>query len=823
MSDAKALFDKAKELYVAEDCDAAKEAVTRAKEAYSKAGDMKGVADCFVLIAEITLCEVDYMRFHNAFGAADDIKDALKEADQKIEAEVDYFKKAKNVYGEASMLYAVAKLNAEKRGPKKKQKALDAAVEAEQLFVKDGNEAMQAEALLIQAPCHFRSTRTQEALTCGEEALAIAEKCEAKEVQAKAWSINAVCTGALCDLKGAVEAMTASLTLYRELGIKKQEAIKLYTLAQWHNLRERPREALTAAKEALALFEEIDYGKGWQGGAMKILAMTYLELGDTRKAKELASMYLTQYIKAKDKRMMALCNELLSVIHRTCGELYDAIDCAQEAVKISKNLGDEEYEAICRQELARAQHAAVRTEDFKEMMPILDNMQTSANLWSKLGNNKREAEAWNVLGELYRTTTHTMGAMETSAKALLIYQDKSDLSGQGNSLMIQAQACLDVKKFKEALDKAREAAACFKELKDATMEGAVYGIISECAKGEGDLEAAMEAAKKRHSLLTASAQTKTAASSFQMVAERHIERGEYMKALKLCLEGAEKCRKAEDRFAQLKALITTMHAVAQLLGGSASLPRSSKEFGMTLEKGFRVGKEAKELSEKLDQGRGPVGYWMAHMCLYAGRTNDALEEAELARANFKEDRDSRSEGNSGLLVADIYKAMDKKEDSMAALQETLQIARKLSDKEIEAAALKRVGELGGGMGMFDPATMMQMMQGMPIAPGAISATASAAPAISEEVAVAVTAAASGPPAKASKEVILKRIQNLALDVSGATELVADVSLMDSGLDSLAAVSFRNDLAKEFELTLGASVIFDYPTIRALTDMVMESI
>merc|ERR1712217_40039 len=49
----------------------------------------------------------------------------------------------------------------------------------------------------------------------------------------------------------------------------------------------------------------------------------------------------------------------------------------------------------------------------------------------------------------------------------------------------------------------------------------------------------------------------------------------------------------------------------------------------------------------------------------------------------------------------------------------------------------------------------------------------------------------------------------------------DTPLMEMGLDSLASVSFRNEVAKEFDMTLPASLMFDYPTLGELTSYIVE--
>ena len=48
-------------------------------------------------------------------------------------------------------------------------------------------------------------------------------------------------------------------------------------------------------------------------------------------------------------------------------------------------------------------------------------------------------------------------------------------------------------------------------------------------------------------------------------------------------------------------------------------------------------------------------------------------------------------------------------------------------------------------------------------------------------------------------------------------------LMDAGLDSLGAVELRNTLATRFAMDLPATLTFDYPTVRALSQYLVENL
>merc|ERR1712217_693551 len=61
-----------------------------------------------------------------------------------------------------------------------------------------------------------------------------------------------------------------------------------------------------------------------------------------------------------------------------------------------------------------------------------------------------------------------------------------------------------------------------------------------------------------------------------------------------------------------------------------------------------------------------------------------------------------------------------------------------------------------------------------------------------------------------------------MSIGSAEELDMDSPLMDLGLDSLASVSFREQLIKESGLKLPTSLVFDYPSLNAIADHMVET-
>merc|ERR1712079_215340 len=53
------------------------------------------------------------------------------------------------------------------------------------------------------------------------------------------------------------------------------------------------------------------------------------------------------------------------------------------------------------------------------------------------------------------------------------------------------------------------------------------------------------------------------------------------------------------------------------------------------------------------------------------------------------------------------------------------------------------------------------------------------------------------------------------------EIDGDTPLMESGIDSLASVELRTKLQAEFRLNLPSTVMFNYPTISTITQLLVD--
>jgi acyl transferase domain-containing protein/acyl carrier protein len=75
----------------------------------------------------------------------------------------------------------------------------------------------------------------------------------------------------------------------------------------------------------------------------------------------------------------------------------------------------------------------------------------------------------------------------------------------------------------------------------------------------------------------------------------------------------------------------------------------------------------------------------------------------------------------------------------------------------------------------------------------------------------------------SPEIVRAQVLRTAVEVTGNKALAETAPLMEAGMDSLSAVEFRNRLSAELGLKLPNTLIFDYPTVAAVVELITAQV
>merc|ERR1712187_510830 len=73
------------------------------------------------------------------------------------------------------------------------------------------------------------------------------------------------------------------------------------------------------------------------------------------------------------------------------------------------------------------------------------------------------------------------------------------------------------------------------------------------------------------------------------------------------------------------------------------------------------------------------------------------------------------------------------------------------------------------------------------------------------------------------EMTRSKLMRLVKDLlaGDADDFENDSPFMEAGMDSLSSVQMMTEVSKEFQMSMSPSLIFDFPTVRAMTDHLVE--
>lgn len=290
-------------------------------------------------------------------------------------------------------------------------------------------------------------------------------------------------------------------------------------------------------------------------------------------------------------------------------------------------------------------------------------------------------------------------------------------------------------------------------------------------------------------------------------------------AVRLALQAKALFRGTEDRANEV-GLLNMLAQVsldkgakeAENLDGGASAV--AKRQRMSIRKnGREASKRARQaiglstLSEdKFQEGVSLV--FLAQARLLNARFSEALKAASKAELMFNGQGDKVMEARAAVIVAQVHSFDEKKQDKAEELaNRALELARRANDYQAEDAAIKILEGIYSKQQAALPPSEVRYdvpVQGV------------------EDVAAASSAAVAEPKGL-DPEVVRPKVFDVVKNVTGTEdEVYLDTPLMDTGMDSLSAVAFRNELNRMFQgINLPASLMFDYPSVNQITDHIVE--
>lgn len=761
-----------------------------ALENFRKIGNDSGIHDSLRVIINAHRMDAD-----NAYEPKPDQAECL------VEEELDKFRQKGDERGEASMLLSKAECMCDRRRPKPSEleSAEMWAKNALTIFREIGDKKMVATTLLELAHIHSLKEEAEDVFEAASEARDFFKSIDDKKGDARALhgvAISSVLKRKFPDALGKMKEVHAA---FKELGIKKFEAFELCVMAELHLEDEKPMRALPVARQALSLFRDIEYGKGWEAASLLVVTRALVEKGQTKQAIQAAKEGIDRFRRLEDKRQQMLAHEILADVYIASDAFDDALEATDQAIEVAREVEDKRLELD-------AHHMAMFCHiGNKEWSRALDSMDDSVTLSQELDDEVSEASAIHNIAYLTLQKGDAKEALEKVEEAKTLFSKAEDRKGEASACRIAAMCLSAENEIDEAIEQCTQAKDIFAETKDVVGEANACSMLAELQLSKGDAELALQFAERRLDLMQDYCSKKLEAGAAHQLAHIYNEVQDFARAEQLAADSKKLATSVQDRKGETEAqLLLTQIFI------NANQDRDVPEKGThPLEKALRAATDAVSLSGKSgDRGlQANARYWRAYLLAQTGRVQDAQRATVEAKTFFKKAGDLKGEATTLLLQGNVAHAMGQSKEAKAFVESALEIAAGLGDSELEDDAAKLLDRIEGrGQG---PAVMQAIDQGLPTAPANVETAAPVESVVAK-------------PKGLDPDYVRKQLMAFVKDVMATDdELELDSPFMEAGMDSLSSVSLMSMVAKEFQMALSPSLVFDFPTVRALEDHLVE--
>lgn len=751
--------------------------------------------------------------------AEEDVKKTIAALEQMANEEMEKFRIAGDKRGEAAMLLSLAEAHALSRaGSKKHQLAKQSVRAAIDLFREVADRKMEGNALNVL--CCMQTRRSPGAVEAEEnasKALTIFRDLDDQKGEAKALHMQALTQCLRQRGPDGVQAMQEVQKIYVTLGMKKQVAFELMTISEWATMCGNLELGLESASKSLSMFQELPYGVGWKARALDILTDTYLAMGRVDDAVQVTNDMINEFTSSGAKKDKADALETLAKIYAERKDNGKAVKAAEDAVQASH--GDLRAHA----NMLRA--SAWEHMNAKDWEYTASAAQEATIICQQLGDVRGEAIALHAIIRTEMEKGNITEAIDLSEQQRDLFVQVDDKGGEGAALIAIVGCYMMVEQYEVAMDRAHEAVELFREADNKTCEGHVRRMIGEIHGKMHDYEGAVESFREAMQLYEEEGTWLNQAGLMRPVAELHLENGHYQEALRAAQDGMvlvrENKTKRHDGLLCDMALLVSQVSLAVLMKQAEKSKDPKRLLERDGPRALRPAQEAVSVARKNgDKSSLAAGLRvMAEAMLKTSRLSGCLTASQEARKIFQGLGDIAGECAVVLLLAEANLAQGGRAKAVEIGLEGLDIAKNAGLDEIEQRTYNFLKELGA---VGQPA--LQAVPQFQFQPQIQQVALQPMPAMPEQPAAESAAIVAKEPEKKglSLQYVTNLVQNITANIIDADDDISlDAPLMDSGLDSLSAINFRNTLQKDLNVKLPGTLMFDYPTMRGVAEHLVE--
>ncbi|CAE8620239.1 unnamed protein product [Polarella glacialis] len=774
--------------------------------------DSRATLDCLRLVIHAHQLRADEAR---AAGDNSGARDALKLAEGILQEALEAFRAAQSCRGQAAMLLSLAELNCNHRGSKKRDESLNAADEARLLFKECEDPRMEARAYLVASKALYKKHRVSDAKRAGEEAIRLFQAANDGLGEARSWLALAAADALDGRHDDALRSLRKARKLAQACGHQELQGKLLHSAASWLLEKGDSKAALAAARESVAAFKEFGKARCWEVSALCLVAQALCLEGEAEPALAL----LGQEIEAAQRSTassgsakvaaqaardeVTLLLQLVNV-HMSMGNFEVALETAQESLLRCREVGNAWCEAAVMESIAKIYKSMRRSGEAKSA--ALQSLECLKGLRARKDENEAQI---HMLVPMLAQADDAAGAVKVAAQARALAQEREDRNMEAWSLLTACVTHGLSQDFSSAVKAGELASEVFRDEGNRRGEAKSLRALAEIFLRVGNYSSASRSARQAEALLEGFGDERLLASVKQSLARILMEDGDSRAASQVALEAVKICRASEDMEETAKMIFVAIEVNLACLSREREGPKELREFRELCDRSWRLAQEAAGISIRLNKKplEAEAQHWRGSVLLVMGRTQDSELSANAALTLWRELEDRDGEVSGLVLLAQVKLSLKDNAAASTALREALALA----DGQHRTGVIRKLLE--------EVSTMSQAMAQEASRPNeereAESPESSPSPS-------GVSTAESSFKAP-NRELVQGYIVGLVKQISSNDdeEFELDTPLLDTGIDSLSSIQLRAQLSSEFRVNLPSTVVFSYPTVGALADLLVE--
>jgi len=559
----------------------------------------------------------------------------------------------------------------------------------------------------------------------------------------------------------------------------------------------RFQEGLDAAEESLTLARELHLSSLWKATAIGMVAEAHCALEDHDVAVVLVHEALDEARRetpeTQTRQVELLLLDVLACIHMSKNP-EAAVAAAEEALVINRETGEREREANTLVTIAKAHFAN------KQVMQGVHAIDMASRIFQRMDNRAMVAETQHLLAVTYIAEGDFWSANRCANDAWGTFHELGDHCSAGVALMSVAYVKCARGDVRRACATMAEAQCIFQKLGNKLQEANAISFQANFQAECGHLAEAVRMVERSRRLFRAVDDSRREIDALQQLVSLHTEMAKPFETAKVATEGLALCKVAGYR----------RHEVhLQFYVGQAHLQAAQYETRQAavrdrLCRALYAATDCTNLARTLDM-RGNLAsalYLTAQVHNVLDAHREAVCAVEEALLLFREEDMEELQGHALLLMADSMELLGNREDAADAVFKAQYIFEKK-----------------GGQGAEEVARMLAQLQAntkLVTVPASVAETGP--PVMDADGGMEIVEEWAGPDPDEVKAILIEHARDL---VGDDALLDNDSSLMDVGMDSLSSLDFRSQLAKEFQIKMPATVVFEYPSISRLADYVVN--